>query len=1412
MQEPKSQNTPGKEESASRISELEKGRLQVEKALRLEQSRLEALLRLNQLTDVTLKEITDFALEEAVRLTESEIGYLAFMNEDESVLTMHSWSKTAMKQCAVIDKPIVYPVETTGLWGEAVRQRKPVVTNDYAAPNPLKKGHPEGHVAIARHMNVPVFDGERIVVVAGVGNKEAPYDESDVRELTLLMQGMWRLIRRQQADEELRLSETRLRQITDLVPQMIFAKDRDGRYLLVNRAMADTYGMTVEELTGTKQSDVHSNQDEVRRMLEDDRAVIDSGRPVTIPEMPFTDADGKLRLLQVTKIPYDAPGTTETAVLGVAVDVTELRRAKEEIHDSEIRYQAVFESTGDAIMLLDEKGFLECNQATLDLFGCSTREEFISKHPSELSPPLQPDGIDSRTGANARIGAAFEEGGQRFEWMHRRIDGTDVMAEVLLARVELEDRKILQAVVRDISERKEAERKLQEAHEELERRVEERTAELARSNANLEREVAERNRAEQTLRESEAVYQSLVESLPLNVFRKDLQGRVVFGNKRYCDTLGQPLEQLAGKTDSDIFPRELADKYRSDDANVIASGEVLDVVEEHRKPDGELIYVHVLKAPVRDASGRIVGIQGMFWDVTDRKRAEAELEHERYLLHSLMDGTPDAIYFKDTEGRFTRINKSKAARSGLSDPAEAVGKTDADFFPAEHAAKTVADEHQLMQAGRPLVGEEEHIVWPNGREGWVSTTKMPLRDKDGKVIGTFGISHDITTQKKAAEGLRAAKEAAEAASRAKSDFLANMSHEIRTPMNAIIGMTELVLDTELTDSQRDYLRMVRGSGESLMSVINDVLDFSKIEAGKLDLELAPFDMRESLGDTMKSMALRAHTKGLELACQIRPEVPDRLVGDAGRLRQIVVNLVGNAIKFTDSGEVVLDVARQDHSNDEVVLHVTVTDTGIGIPDEKRSSVFEAFEQADGSTTRRFGGTGLGLAISARLVQFMGGQIWVESEVGRGSVFHFTAPFAIARDEPHRTAEKPAFVRNTRVLVVDDNATNRRILEEILGNWDMKVSVAAGVDEAIPLLREAHRSGRPYDILLTDANMPDADGFSLAEQVKQDPELGSTIIMMLTSSDRPGDVDKCGDLGVAAYLLKPIKQSELFDAIVLALGVTEPEDAGIEGAGAAQPPPLRPLMILLAEDSLVNQKLAVGLLEKYGHSVVVANHGGEALAALESNNFDIVLMDVQMPEMDGFEATAAIRERERETGGHIPIVAMTAHAMKGDREQCLEAGMDDYVPKPIRAGQLFDAIGALVGSPSVPKHVPQSAPPVEGPIDWSQALESVEGDHDLLKQVAEAFLAESPSLVGKIRQALPDADRDALRIAAHTLKGQFRCFGAGSAFDHASQLEQMGHTGDLGDAGAVFSLLEEETRQLVSLLREYIQSSSTEDKQ
>jgi two-component system sensor histidine kinase/response regulator len=870
------------------------------------------------------------------------------------------------------------------------------------------------------------------------------------------------------------------------------------------------------------------------------------------------------------------------------------------------------------------------------------------------------------------------------------------------------------------------------------------------------------------------------------------------------------------------------------------------VQEDYRilRPDGTVRWARDSVRATRAADGKTLRVDGVLADITARKRAEAAFAREQYLLQGLMDTLPDNIYFKDRDSKFIRINRALARRFGLNDPAEAVGKSDFDFFTLEHAQQAFADEQEVLRTGQPIINKEEKETWPDGTETWVSTTKMPLRDQDGEVVGTFGVSRDITARKRTEGELRQAKEAADAANRAKSEFLANMSHDIRTPMNGIIGMTELLLDTELLPEQREYLNIVKNSADALLGVLNDILDFSKVEAGRLDLEEMPFGLRDILGDTLSALALRASQKGLELIADIAPDVPEGLLGDPGRLRQVLVNLVGNAIKFTERGEVVVTVelnhrdtktqrrreeqAPEEHSSASplclspsvVQLHFAVRDTGIGIPPEKQRQIFEPFTQADSSTTRKYGGTGLGLTISSRLVEMMGGRIWLESLPGQGSTFHFTACFGIS---PEAAGQQPipsdlSSVRDVPVLVVDDNATNRRILTQTLRRWGMRPTALDNAPAALETLRQAAEAGEPFPLVLVDLHMPGMDGFALAEQLHQHPELAGAAVMMLTSGNRPGDSARCRELGLAGCLIKPIKQADLWRAIATALGDEGPR-VSLDGArpAASEPPAMRPLRILLAEDSPVNQKLTVRLLEKQGHTVVTTATGVAAVKAWQRERFDLVLMDVQMPEMDGLEATRRIRALERKTGGHIPILAMTAYAMKGDRERCLEAGMDSYLSKPIRARELFEALARLIGGKRETGQPASRAAPVsasaaagprgagsgqpEPPLDMARAIHLAGGDEALVLELLDVFLAELPGWRSGLRNALASRDPRAIARAVHPLRGALSNIAAGPACAAALQVERLARQNDLAGIAAAAPVLEGELDRLLAELRQ-----------
>lgn len=757
---------------------------------------------------------------------------------------------------------------------------------------------------------------------------------------------------------------------------------------------------------------------------------------------------------------------------------------------------------------------------------------------------------------------------------------------------------------------------------------------------------------------------------------------------------------------------------------------------------------------------------------TRRELAEESLKDSQVLYESLVENLPVCVLRKDTTGIFIFANRTYCEFTGRSQ-SEILGKTDYDFSPHDIADGFRADDLYVLNTGKQL--RQVEVNETNNRKSWVEVIKTPVRDANGRTIGLQAIFWDVTARQLAIESLELAKSAAEEASKAKSEFLANMSHEIRTPLNAIIGMTELVLDSTLSPTQREYLQMVMTSGESLLGVINDILDFSKIEAGKLDLMRKKFDLHDHVGDTMKSLALRASGENLELAFHIAPDVPHQIWGDPQRLRQVLVNLVGNSIKFTDEGEIILDIRIESQQANSVTLHFTVSDTGIGISPEKRTSIFEAFEQEDSGSTRKYGGTGLGLAICSRLVALMGGRIWCESELGKGSQFHFTARFEVASyTDCYVSPDTLNRLHDLPVLVVDDHHTNRCIYQEMLQNWGLKPTLAVNGRQALELLLSEKRAGRSYPLIITDAEMPLMDGFELIAEIRRQPQLENTKVILSTSADRPSDSARCESLGVTACLIKPVKQSELFDAIAEACEISAVVQDHSDAIHELDVQPLRPLTILLAEDNRVNQKLAIGVLQKWDHKVTIAENGLLAVEQWQAGAFDLIIMDVQMPEMDGLEAARKIREIEQQQGGHIPIIAMTAHAMSGDREQCLAAGMDSYVAKPLRMKELLKAISDIerkwhfieareeagTQHSTSGKRENEDDSFVESHY-WNrkQALENCADDPDLLHELLEIFQEECPRSLQKLETAVQSESADQVQAIAHTIKGELRVLSA-----------------------------------------------------
>ncbi len=778
---------------------------------------------------------------------------------------------------------------------------------------------------------------------------------------------------------------------------------------------------------------------------------------------------------------------------------------------------------------------------------------------------------------------------------------------------------------------------------------------------------------DETIWEGLFLLDALFNGSPDRILVLSADGSILTLNSSAAAAFGKEPEELIGKNPFAMFPSPVMQRRRTYHDQVVSSGKPVSYQDERGG-----IYLNTTLFPIMSESGKVakVIVVGRDYSVfrareevlrSYRDRSQIlvqertrELEEVNARLSAMISGMEEGVVFANSKDLVTEVNEYFCRFVG-KDREEIVGKNIREFHTDNINQKVLGH----LEDFREHPGASPVITQKAIQGVEVILRLQPIYYEDeyqGVLLNIINVNPLVQ-----------ARTQAEQANRAKSEFLANMSHEIRTPLNGIIGMTELALATELNREQREYLEIVKNSADSLLTILNDILDFSKIEARKLELEQMDFDLRTTIENAAGTMAAKAHAKGLELTCRIKPDVPTALVGDPTRLRQVLMNLTGNSIKFTNRGEIAIRVEVAEESEEAVLLAFFVTDTGMGIPSDKISLIFESFRQADGSITRTYGGTGLGLAISKQLVELMGGDIQVESEPGKGSTFRFTSRFGLAK-KPITSKPRPAVhdLTGIRVLIVDDNATNRQIFKEMAESWGLEASEAKDAEQAVEIMDSASRDACPFDIMLLDCSMPGTDGFSLARKVNTLDQERRTRIILLTSMGEKGDISRCKELGIAGYLLKPIRQSELLEAITMALGYKAREEETVITRHLIQDARKR-MKILLAEDNATNQKLALRLLEKRGHSVVIANNGKEALAKLEDDIFDLILMDIQMPEMDGLEATGLIREKEKRKGGHVPIVAMTAHAMKGDRERCLEAGMDDYVSKPINPGELFAAI-------------------------------------------------------------------------------------------------------------------------------------------
>ena len=1038
----------------------------------------------------------------------------------------------------------------------------------------------------------------------------------------------------------------------------IVITDRACGILWVNPAFSHLTGYTFDEVLGRNPRILKSGgQDE--SFYQNLWETIAAGQ-VWHGEIVNRRKDASVYTEEMTITPVrDAQGEIINFI-AIKQDVTRRKQAEQAVQEQERHLRLITDNMFDMVSQVSLEGIhLYASPAHKRVLGYEP-EELVGKSVLDL---LHPDDVP---GLMAAVQAARDSGsGGRAEFRYRHADGHYVWLETI-GKFLHDEQGLPTGVVLS------------------------------------GRDVTERRRAQEALQESEERYRELFENANDIVYTHDLSGTFTSVNKA--------AERLTGYTPDDVGKLNIAQ---------IIAPEHLDLAVRTtaRQLTGEDVPAYELDIMTKDArrltvevhtglivkNGQPIGVQGIARDVTERKRAEGELAHSLSQLRATLDATADGILLVDREGRMTPNRKF----GEMWHLPESIVASQDDDQALQFVLDQLKDPEGFIAKVRELYAQPERESYDvlEFKDGRIFERYSQPQCIGGTIVGRVWSFRDVTDYKRAEAELRAAKEGAEAASRAKSEFVANMSHEIRTPMNGIIGMTELALGTALNAEQREYLDMVKTSADSLLQVINDILDFSKIEAGKLDLQPASFDLHRCLDSIMRTLVMRAQEKHLKLTCDVAGEVPAALVGDAGRLRQILVNLVGNAIKFTEHGQVAVEVGLADPSDPEQLpategclpndcaLHFAVRDTGIGISAEKQQSIFEAFVQADTSTARRYGGTGLGLAISSQLVLLMGGRMWVESAERKGSTFHFTVRLARQEDESavHMPAEL-AYLRGLPVLVVDDNPVNRRILEATLKSWRMEPTLADSSAAALTLMERAQAAGKPFALILIDAHMPETDGLALVERIHKSPSLSGATTMMLSSDLHADHMSRCRELGVAAYLIKPLRQAELLAALRTALGITRAEEAAVPAVAAAgargngQSPhadrPRGPLRVLLAEDNVVNQKLAVRVLEKRGCEVVVAANGREALAAFDRQAFDLILMDVQMPEMDGLEATAQIRQREaRPPGGataRIPIVAMTAHAMKGDEERCLAAGMDAYIAKPIQPRRLLALIESMVG--------------------------------------------------------------------------------------------------------------------------------------
>lgn len=888
----------------------------------------------------------------------------------------------------------------------------------------------------------------------------------------------------------------------------------------------------------------------------------------------------------------------------------------------------------------------------------------------------------------------------------------------------------------------------------------------------------------------------------------DGNGKIIYSNDKFTEISQYSPDELLGKNhrivNSGHHPREFFKQMW----DTIGKGQVWHGEVKNKRKDGTYYWVDSTVVPLMDSEGKPSRYISIRTDISASKAMSDHILAQRVFYENITETLGEGLYVQDANGLCIYINSEAEKLLGWQRH-EIIGLPVHDTIHTQTSSGKPLPMHDCPIMIHVKKNGEAHMddqvfVRKDGSVFPVTISSRAVRDADGNIISTVVAFQDISDRKAAEASVMLAKEAAERANKVKSDFLANMSHEIRTPMNGIIGMTDLVLDSDLNPEQREYISIVKTSADALLGIINDILDFSKIESGKMDIESIYFSLRQMLRDTVKSVSARAHQKHLELLLHIAPNVPDRIIGDPGRLRQVILNLIGNAIKFTESGEIEVHVKKVDGAlTGNVKLEFSVRDTGIGIPEEKFSTIFESFSQADTSITRKYGGTGLGLSISSKIISMMGGQLKLSSTVGQGSTFYFTIDVPFISGEPSTPQDNTSEIKGLKVLVADDNTTNQKILQEMLQSWGMLPTIVASGKEALLELERTSATAQPYTLAILDVQMPEMSGFELVERLHDTPEHKPATVMMLTSAGSRGDAAKCRELGISGYLMKPVSQSDLFDAMMTAL-----EQPLLNDAQSGEVPLItrhslresrRKLNLLLAEDNHVNQTLAVRVLEKLGHQVTIANNGVEAIQLWENNQFDAILMDIDMPVMGGFEATRHIRDKEINNDHHIPIIAMTAHAMQGARDDCLSHGMDGYVSKPIDTEALWRELDTIAPHANANAHSVTASPEALAIVDFGKARQTMDNSRELFEEIVRLFLRDAPEHMKTIKDALDTNDSSAIRHSAHAIKGMVGIFAAERTMYHAGWIESNADKENVQDA---IKELELALNELETAIRDY----------